>query len=595
MMTKYLLLCLLFIVPGSRYVTENASAEETDETRIPDSLLVDRTIRNISTAFPDSALHLLDAAESRHLPKLLPYRINLLRGMVYETKKQYALKETYCRRALESDSIHRQPGQKLQALCLLTSALASQGKYEESIRTALQGITLARELKNKVVEWSLFISMAQTCFNMKDLEKGVGYIEQVIDLAEHSDNVRELAQLSDAYGELIAALASEKQYEKAIGACLKRKKIIERMSSLPGPPRGYIDQQYTYLYSKLAVYYQNTGQAGAAIDNYNKFLATRYAQTLQGMSEGLPYLLQAGQYQQVLKINIQNHALFQGQDTLNYNYLNLLQCDAAAYRGLGDYRRADDLNQRIALVTDSIYMREKKSRAEELSVIFQLNEKEMRLQEAEATANRRHILFLAACGIGIALGVLLWNKHINLRKTRQRNRIAARQIDELLAQKEELRKAFDERITLPVAGNHNGDNETNQIAEAQNAGIPAEIQGNTCIDDIKDYARFIRMENVIVKHKLFLRPGFGRDELVQLTHLDKNQIGKLLQEHVKMNLSDYLNRLRVEYSVAIMKEKSYLSIDGIAQEAGFNSRSTFYTAFSKAFDMTPIQYMKTLQ
>ncbi len=58
-------------------------------------------------------------------------------------------------------------------------------------------------------------------------------------------------------------------------------------------------------------------------------------------------------------------------------------------------------------------------------------------------------------------------------------------------------------------------------------------------------------------------------------------------------IRDYLNSLKIEYSIKLMKEKPYLSVDAIAEEANFNSRSTFYRAFVKISGMTPAQYMRT--
>lgn len=99
---------------------------------------------------------------------------------------------------------------------------------------------------------------------------------------------------------------------------------------------------------------------------------------------------------------------------------------------------------------------------------------------------------------------------------------------------------------------------------------------------------------MITEQQLFLQPGFGRDELLHMTGINKNDLSSLLQDYAgASNLSNYLNRLRIEYSVKLMKENKKFSIEAIAQEAGFNSRATFYRAFYKQFGMTPTEYINS--
>lgn len=50
----------------------------------------------------------------------------------------------------------------------------------------------------------------------------------------------------------MSILIDNNHLQEAIEAGLERAEIIRRMSLLQGPPPGYIDQQYGYLYSKMA-------------------------------------------------------------------------------------------------------------------------------------------------------------------------------------------------------------------------------------------------------------------------------------------------------------------------------------------------------
>jgi AraC-like DNA-binding protein len=70
----------------------------------------------------------------------------------------------------------------------------------------------------------------------------------------------------------------------------------------------------------------------------------------------------------------------------------------------------------------------------------------------------------------------------------------------------------------------------------------------------------------------------------------------VINEGTGMNFNDFINRYRVE---AVKKafeqgEHQRKTLEGIAWEAGFNSKSTFLRAFKKHTAMTPTQYKNSL-
>jgi len=183
----------------------------------------------------------------------------------------------------------------------------------------------------------------------------------------------------------------------------------------------------------------------------------------------------------------------------------------------------------------------------------------------------------------ILLAILLWEKHLHLRRTRERNQIAARQIEELLAQKEELRKAYRRQPLHPE--------------DAPNEEPPA-AQANTspsAADDEDNRRRFMQMEDALLTDLPFLNPDFNREDLMKITALSKNRLNPFLREYAGADgFSDYINRLRVEHSISMLKDNRMYSIDAIATASGFKSRNTYYVAFNKLLGMTPVQYRETL-
>lgn len=200
----------------------------------------------------------------------------------------------------------------------------------------------------------------------------------------------------------------------------------------------------------------------------------------------------------------------------------------------------------------------------------------MQLTEERAQSQRKTILIISSLTLIVLLLFILWVLFRNLRITKKRNRIDAQRRDELLAQKEELRKAYSK----------------------QSSGTPEE--GEAASEDDADmneeYQTFLRMENVIVENQLFLDPTLNREEILKVTGIGKNVLVPLLKKYSgSANLDDYINRLRLEYAVRMMQANKGFTIDYIAEASGFNSRSTFYRAFQNVYGMTPSQYLETQQ
>lgn len=78
--------------------------------------------------------------------------------------------------------------------------------------------------------------------------------------------------------------------------------------------------------------------------------------------------------------------------------------------------------------------------------------------------------------------------------------------------------------------------------------------------------------------------------------IPRQHLSEILNIHMKSNFQDYLNKCRAEEFVRCLKNHKYANytILGIANEAGFKSKSSFYTVFKKIYGVTPNEFKKSL-
>lgn len=84
-------------------------------------------------------------------------------------------------------------------------------------------------------------------------------------------------------------------------------------------------------------------------------------------------------------------------------------------------------------------------------------------------------------------------------------------------------------------------------------------------------------------------PRLSVESIADHIELSAKYSRQLFLDHYGMSLSNYILNMRIE-KVKELLQQTDMSVAEIAQQAGFQTKSHFFTAFKKATGMTPAQY-----
>lgn len=120
--------------------------------------------------------------------------------------------------------------------------------------------------------------------------------------------------------------------------------------------------------------------------------------------------------------------------------------------------------------------------------------------------------------------------------------------------------------------------------------VPAPNEQNGV--NVEDAELFETICHHIQTEKLFTNPKLNLSSLASSLDLNEKDLSRLINQQTESNFYQFINQFRVEeFKLLLSTPKAQQwSILGLAEEAGFNSKSTFYTAFKSLEGMTPKQY-----
>lgn len=106
-----------------------------------------------------------------------------------------------------------------------------------------------------------------------------------------------------------------------------------------------------------------------------------------------------------------------------------------------------------------------------------------------------------------------------------------------------------------------------------------------------------KLQQFMITEKPFLNPSLTIQDISNTIQIPTRELSILINHQLDQHFYDFVNSYRIEQAMEILKDtsKSKLTILEILYEVGFNSKSSFNTAFKKHTGYTPTDYRKILQ
>ena len=106
-----------------------------------------------------------------------------------------------------------------------------------------------------------------------------------------------------------------------------------------------------------------------------------------------------------------------------------------------------------------------------------------------------------------------------------------------------------------------------------------------------------KLEQLLETEKPYLQSNLKIADLSAMLHVTDNDVSQVVNAEFDMSFNDFINLYRVnEFKLAVANgDKEHLTLVAIAEECGFQSKSTFNAAFKKATGMTPSEYKTNLK
>lgn len=529
-------------------------------------------LRKITTIYidkPKEALQMLDSAEQH---RLIPIEdIQNLRAVSYLYGLDNPNKALECANKGYSYAVENEDTlAQLNSLKVLVSIYYVQSHYTEVIIKSNDAIELAKKCNDSESTAFFYMAVGSAKSEIDNLDDALDYLNRSIEIYQTlvGDSARWATYDNMLYAltKQVDVYASNRFYDKAISLIPRCLSLLDYLNHLDTTPIGLNDIRKAELMAVCAKAYYGAGYTKKAQDCYEKLELTKYRKTADGIGLGVQYLVNSGQYAEALRcIKIKKKHMQECHSSVTYYYIKvLLRNEFKCYYNLNMYEEATRSAHENMVMADSLRAREKKDYVRAVKKVFADRDIQLQLIKHEQKAETSQIVILLATILVVALGLLL---AISIRY----NNILRRKDRANLAAMEELRKLYNERTRQ----------HTDTIAVDENE------------DDDEDRKMFVVIYNEIITRKLYLKPGFSRDDAISIVPMSMKQFSALFQKY-STGFVSFVNNLRLEHSLELIRSNQEYTIEGIALDSGFSNRQTFHRLFVEKYGMTPTEYKRLL-
>ena len=321
---------------------------------------------------------------------------------------------------------------------------------------------------------------------------------------------------------------------------------------------SFAEEWTTLLALRRAFYQHIAGHTAEAATTYASIPANRF-NAPPIFSAAADYAMAAGRYDEAARWYERLDSSFAATDSAQLNFETIahrLNPRYTAYRKGGHSDRALALADSLSAAIDSALVWQKRSDAAELSVIYQTNEKDLRLARQQFTISLHRIIVASLVVILLLIGYLLW------RSARSGKVLAAKN-----------RALYEQLRQLEQADSRQREEIVSQ---------PAETLG-------QNQQLYRRLCELMENPDIYTDATTNHETLARLLGTNRTYLGEALRECAGQTTVDFLNQHRIRHAARLLATTDN-PVGDIIEQSGITSRSTFNRLFREHYSMTPSEY-----
>lgn len=402
------------------------------------------------------------------------------------------------------------------------------------------------------------------------------YLKKAIKTMQESSWILKFDNIYYYYVTLIEFLQEDGRNKEGLAALQKLIDVIRTEYHFSSAMKmdGIDDSYMKDIHSHYAVLLWRIGKKDEARQHYLQFINSK-CEFDYDYKCIMPYLKGNGMYDDIIKLSFRRMKYLKNSgDSAGYHMQYIYRSLADAYMQKRDYAHASLYYNRLDSLTDIIKSNEEKSAISELTNNYETKDLEMAQQKQMSAMRLKAVVAIALLIIIAILGFVVRQRHFN-KVVMKKNRWMAKYIDDLQKFKDEINQK-----TIPNDEAH--------------ADKPAD-DDNDEEKDPMEQMMFDKLKGRIINEQLFLDANLSRNQLLQDFHIPKNKFSSLFRKYAGTTYSKYINDLRLDYAVKLLKLHPNYTIDAIAKDCGISSVPVLYQLFSQRYGMTPAEYRSAIK
>ena len=538
---------------------------------------------------PNRALILLDSALL--LGNINDYRGQFIRAKIYSKsllKQRQDSAILICKQLLKHDSVINVLHEQENVLDLLMITSRTKTDFEGYVKWATQKVEVCRLQGEETEQWRTEAEIGMVMAHLGQPEEGMTKIDEAIRQLDAPGSIDRMDAFIIAVKRKITVLNDQGRYAEVIPFA---QRILDRLDHYEQHAKDYAEDSYRLSWSDkpadrdryidfsraqangfLAGAYAMTGDVAHAREYLARFDQSGYGHSFGARRMIIPTQMALGMYDEAM-VTCDEMVYRMGNDTVNDDYAVILRDRAIVARAKGHVAEAYDLMNRHAnlakVLSDSLHA----SEAHDYAARYHAQEQELKIRETESASRIKSII------IGVIVLLFMIAAVFSFYYRRQR---------QIISEKNHALVRMINGTPFVVPADETEETEESDEVRESEEPEAAELEPET------NSALFDTIDTAIRTEHLYVNALLQRQDVCTRFCITRHTLNNLLAQHTgSPSFPQYINNIRMEEALPLLRDKPSMTIAAIAAAVGFTP-ANFREQFKRQYGVTPQEYRQSL-